>query len=157
VFPDVCVVQTHRDPSTAMASLCSLMATTRRLYSDQVADQSLGDPCLATWGTALDRMLHVREAADPTRFYDLQYDDLLADPIDAVHRIYAYFGYTAAPGMEASMRRWLAAHPQHQYGIHQYSLTQFGLDRATVEQRCAAYIQRFHVLTGSVDTNNRRA
>jgi len=43
-----------------MASLCSLLITTQSFYSDQVADQSLGDPCLATWGTALDGMLYVR-------------------------------------------------------------------------------------------------
>jgi Sulfotransferase family len=147
VFPDVCVVHTHRDPSTAMASLCSLMATARRFYSHRVVDQRLGAPCLATWGTALDRMLHVRAAADPARFYDLQYEDLLADPLDAVHRIYAYFGYTAAPGMDTGMRQWLATHPQHQHGVHQYALSHFGLDRATIEQRCAAYIQRFHVST----------
>ena len=41
VFPDACVVQTHRDPATALASLCSLMATTRSLYSQCVAAQRL--------------------------------------------------------------------------------------------------------------------
>ena len=128
VFPDACVVQTHRDPATALASLCSLMATTRSLYSQCVAAQRLGAQCLATWGTALDRML-ARAAADPARFYDLQYEDLLADPMEAVSRIYGYFGYTAPPGMDAGMQRWLAAHPQHQHGVHQYTLSQFGLDR----------------------------
>jgi len=128
------------------------MVTARNLYSDRVAVQKLGSPCLAMWGTALDRMLQVREAAEPDRFYDLYYDDLLADPIDAVHRIYAYFGYAVTPGMEEGMRRWLVAHPQHQHGVHQYSLTQFGLDRPTVTRRCAAYISRFHVPIRSVHT-----
>jgi len=143
VFPDACVVQTHRDPATALASLCSLMATTRSLYSHGVAAQRLGAPCLATWGIALDRMLRVRAATDPARFYDLYYEDLLADPIAAVYRIYAYFGYTATPGMEVDMQRWLAAHPQHRYGVHQYALSQFGLDRPMVERCYAAYLQRF--------------
>jgi hypothetical protein len=151
VLPDACVVQTHRDPATALASLCSLMATARRFYSDHVTEQRLGAPCLATWGTALDRMLHVREAADPARFYDLSYEDLLADPMAAVDRIYAYFEYAMTPGMEEGMQRWLAAHPQHQHGVHQYSLTQFGLDRTTVKQCCAAYLQRFHVPPGAGD------
>ena len=152
VFPDACVVQTHRDPATALASLCSLLATTRSLYSQRVAAQRLGNQCLATWGTALDRMLRVRAAADPARFYDLQYEDLLADPMDAVSRIYGYFGYTAPPGMEASMQRWLTAHPQHQYGVHQYTLRQFGLDRTTVARRCAAYLHRFHIPPEAVET-----
>jgi hypothetical protein len=69
----------------------------------------------------------------------------------AVDRIYAYFGYATTPGMKEGMQRWLAAHPQHQHGIHQYSLTQFGLDRTTVERRCAAYLQRFHVPPGTGD------
>jgi hypothetical protein len=156
VFPDACVVQTHRDPATALASLCSLMATARRLYSDRVVEQRLGASCLATWGTALDRMLHVREATDPARFYDLQYEDLLADPIAAVSRIYAHFGYAVTPGMEAGMQRWLAAHPQHQHGVHRYSLTQSGLDCATVARRCAAYLQRFPGPPGTVATRQRR-
>ena len=152
VFPDACVVQTHRDPATALASLCSLLATTRSLYSQRVVAQRLGAQCLATWGTALDRMLRVRAAADPARFYDLQYEDLLADPMAAVSRIYVYFGYTAPPGMDAGMQRWLAAHPQHQHGSHQYTLAQCGLDRATVERRCAAYLQRFPGPPGAVET-----
>ena len=155
VFPDACVVQTHRDPATALASLCSLMATTRSLYSQCVAAQRLGAQCLATWGTALDRMLRVRAAADPARFYDLQYEDLLADPMEAVSRIYGYFGYTAPPGMEAGMQRWLAAHPQHQHGVHQYTLRQFGLDRTTVARRCAAYLHRFPGPPGVVETIQR--
>jgi hypothetical protein len=155
VFPDVCVVQTHRDPATALASLCSLLATTRSLYSQGVAAQRLGAQCLATWGTALDRMLRVRAAADPARFYDLQYEDLLADPMEAVSRIYGYFGYTAPPGMEAGMQRWLAAHPQHQHGVHQYTLSQFGLDRTTVVRRCAAYLHRFPGPPGVVETIQR--
>jgi hypothetical protein len=70
----------------------------------------------------------------------------------AVYRIYAYFGYMATPDMDAGMQRWLAAHPQHQYGVHQYALSQFGLDRATVERRCAAYLQRFPDPPGAVET-----
>jgi hypothetical protein len=63
--------------------------------------------------------------------------------MEAVSRIYAYFGYTAPPGMDTGMQRWLVAHPQHQHGVHQYTPRQFGLDRITVARRCAAYLQRF--------------
>jgi Sulfotransferase family len=132
-----------------------LMATARRFYSDHVTEQHLGAPCLATWGTALDRMLRVRAAADPARFYDLQYEDLLADPMEAVSRIYGYFGYTVPPGMDTGMQQWLAAHPQHQHGVHQYTLSQFGLDRPTVARRCAAYLQRFPGPPEGVETGQR--
>jgi hypothetical protein len=77
------------------------------------------------------------------RFFDLRYDDLVRDPIDAVRRIYDHFGMTFSPVAEGRMRRFLARHPKDKHGRHRYTLAEFGLDREEEAERFRSYRERF--------------
>jgi hypothetical protein len=144
-FPDARVVQTHRHPIHAAASCCSMMHATRGLHSDEVDVQQLGAEWMKTWGTAMDRAMLARQSIDPSRIYDLSYDELIADPQGSVRRIYAHFGDPLDPRMAASMDRWLRENPQNKHGEHSYSPERFGLDRKQVERRFAEYCDRFEL------------
>ena len=63
------------------------------------------------------------------RFFDVRYDDLVRDPIDAVRRIYAHFGMLFSAVAEGRMRRFLTRNPKDKHGRHRYTLAEFGLDR----------------------------
>ena len=43
------------------------------------------------------------------------------------------------------MRRWKSRNPQHKYGVHQYQLEDFGLDRARLVEQFKPYCERFEV------------
>ena len=48
-------------------------------------------------------------------------------------------------GAEDAMRAFLAAHPQHEHGVHAYALADFGLSEADVERAFSAYRERYAV------------
>jgi hypothetical protein len=145
VFPDAAVVQTHRDPAEAVASLCSLSAALDALSYETVDRQGVGRRTLAIVEQLLARGLKARQAGSAGRFFDLHYQDLLADPVGSVGRIHEHFGYDYTPAPEAKLQAYLAANRQHRHGVHRYRLEDFGLDRDDLRARFAGYCERFGV------------
>ncbi len=144
-FPDACIVMTHRDPLRVMASCCSLIATLRRIASDDVDPLEIGRQWPAKWALALEKAMGVREKAAQEHFADVHYGHLLSDPVAAVNGIYSRFGFEVPAGMEDRMRAWLAGNAQHKYGKHRYSPSDFGLDATRERSRFAAYSRTFGV------------
>jgi len=145
VFPDACIIQTHRDPLQVLPSISSLFAIARGVYTDQVDLTGLGEYCLNRWAKGIERGMQIRNAADSAQFYDVKYNTLVKDPIGTVHRIYEYFGYEFSPRMGENIHRWITENPQNKHGVHRYSLEQFGLDPTVVNRRFAQYRERFNV------------
>jgi hypothetical protein len=144
IFPDACIVQTHRDMKQVVPSTCSLFAIMRGIYSDDVDCHHLG-PDIAR---LLD-LLHESASADrqqsSSRIFQLHYRQLVADPIGIVQAIYRFFGLDPVEGMEARMRSWLSHNPAHKHGKHQYDLEQFGLTTQDLERIFVNYPEQFAV------------
>jgi hypothetical protein len=139
VFPDACIVQTHRDPLQVLPSLCSLASAIRGIVSDRVDLRRLGAEFNEAIARGTERAIEARASADPARFHDVPYSALLADPVGTVRAVCRHFGYAFDDEFEARLRRWLAENPQHKHGVHRYSLEQFGLDPEAVNGRFARY------------------
>jgi len=143
VFPDACIVHTHRDPLKALPSTCSLQATLRDLYADKVDCAQLGRDVLEHFAHGMDRCLDARSKAAASHFHDVDYQALVRDPMAAVEGIYRRFGICLTPEARARMLTFLANNPQHKNGAHRYSLADFGLDAATVRARFKRYSDHF--------------
>lgn len=146
VFPDACIVQTHRNPLKVLPSICSLSAIARGIYTDRVDLKIVAQHWTNRLANAFEHGIKVRESAEPNRFFDVNYNTLVQDPIGTVRQIYEYFGYNYTPQTEESIKIWLRQNPQHKYGIHRYSLDEFGIDSSVVNQRFAKYRERFDSL-----------
>jgi hypothetical protein len=146
-YPDAGVIFTHRNPLEVAASLASLTTVLRRTFSDTVDPRAVGREMTARWSDALLRALVDRDAgvAPPSQFHDVQYIDLMRDPIGTVARLYAHFGLDFTPVAEERMRRFLAENPKDKNGQHRYTLAQFGLDRDEEAARYRSYRERFDV------------
>lgn len=148
-FPDACVVHLHRDVAETVASGASLFAVFRSTYSDAVDPRDVGRYLTEQTSLWLGRTLAFRESgadaarAGGTRFVDLDYRALVADPMAAVRRIYDAAGIELTPAALAALDRHRAASPQHARGVHRYTPEQFGLDRAALRERFARYEERF--------------
>ncbi len=149
VFPDGCIVQTHRDPAKAVPSLCSLFAIMRGMASDDVDPGALGPRAAKICAELVDRATAAREVA-PDRVFDVQYAALVRDPIATVHHIYERFGYQRSDQMDANMQRWLTDNARDRSPSHQYDLAQFGLDPPTIDSLFGAYCERFEVPRESI-------
>jgi hypothetical protein len=144
MFPDVCLVFTHRNPLEAMASACSMTDALMANRPDY-RKEALGTVVLEYYARSLERGLAARDALDPARFVDVDYRVFVADPLAAAERIYDHFALPAPPSVRDALRAHAEAHPQGKHGRHEYSLEEFGLTPDTVRTRLAAYIERFRL------------
>jgi hypothetical protein len=139
VYPDALVIQTHRDPATAIASVCSLAAQASAGWSTTFTGAVIGRDQLELWASGLERFTAERARHDPAQFYDVSYDDLAADPVGTVEAAYSYFGLpfsgAAAAAMQAYLSRGTASRAS---SAHRYALADFGLTAAEVAIRFGA-------------------
>ncbi len=151
VFPDAAIVLIHRDPSRAIGSMCSFLGVIHHLMTDDSmtedpARRGAVGPVVISWvAEALRRVEAARAHAEPGRIYDMRYQELVADPLGAVQRLYAHFGYPYTPEFEARATAWLKAHPQHKHGEHRYNLELFGLDRQMIDDKFSWYTERYQI------------
>jgi hypothetical protein len=78
---------------------------------------------------------------------ELQYLDLLADPVEAISRAYDVLGLPMAPELPDRIRSYLAARPQGHAGTHRYTAEEYGLDAKTIRADLAPYLETFAVPT----------
>lgn len=146
VFPDATVIQTHRDAVTTTVSLASLTCYGVRAYFDHPNPLVMG----ASLSAAVERLLRGidrERALDDTRFVDVQFSALMADPFAMVRSIYAAAGRELTASAEQAMRDWMAANPRAKHGAHEYAAADFGIDEGERRQALRFYHERFKVPT----------
>ena len=130
VFPDALVVQTHRDPVVAVASACSLAATTSQGWSTVFQGEQLGADVLDLLATEARCFAEARSAYDPAQFVDVAYGDLVTDPVGVVRRIHRAFDLPWDDSVEEAVRGEHVASragpraPRHEYTLADYGLTE---------------------------------
>jgi hypothetical protein len=146
-YPDARIVQTHRDPAKAVASVVSLVTLLRWLGSDAVDPLEVGADWTDQIERALTRSMQARDAdGKPDRYHDLAFGDFMTDPIAEVRRIYAWAGWTFSSDAEARMRAYLARHSADEHGRHRYRAEDYGLVPDALRERFAAYMRRFGIV-----------
>lgn len=146
-FPDACIVQTHRDPLKVLPSACSLAATLRGLYVPAVDCGRLGVEAVDYFSLGLGRCMAIRGKYSPDRFLDVHYEALVRDPLAAVAGVYRHFDLPLTEESLTRMRGYLAAHGQHEHGVHRYSLADFGMAEAAVSRRFKDYVDYFGIIS----------
>lgn len=152
VYPDALIVQTHRDPVVALASVASLNATLRGAFSDDVDQTAIGPVEARRWATAVERGIEVRASGrvPAEQFVDVHYQDLIADPLGTVQGIYRSFDLPFTEAVARRMHAHLTRHPKDANGAHRYSLAACGLDPDEVSRRFKAYREHFGIASEPV-------
>jgi hypothetical protein len=136
VYPDALVIQTHRAPRTAIASVCSLAAQASAGWSAAFTGEVIGRSQLELWARGLECFTAVRARHDPARFCDVSYDEFVEHPIQTVEAIYAHFGLTLSAAARDAMRALRAqGAPAPARPAHRYALSGFGLTGDQVDER----------------------
>ena len=79
------------------------------------------------------------------QFIDVQFEEIIVDPVAAVARIYERFEIPWSESIETVMRAFLADNPRGKFGPHRYALEDFGLDRGTIRERFEPYCRAYDV------------
>ena len=146
-YPDAMLVQTHRDPLRVVPSVSSLEYTGRGIASDAVDPLKIGRQQLRLWSRQLGQGMAARESRphQARQIFDLHFQEIVADPLACVRRLYAHFDLELTPEAERRMQAYLDAHPRDEHGTHAYSLESFGLDPDEVQAAFAEYCTHFAV------------
>jgi hypothetical protein len=149
VYPDARLVLLHSDPVVLCASVCSLISTLSSTFTDGDHRAYIADH----WVTMLDesvRRIDAFRAAHPEHpIVDVQYAELMRDPVATVASIYDAVRTSPADALDdrsrAAMAAYVAAHPKDSLGVHGYDLAEYGLDRGALEERFSGYVERYGV------------
>ncbi len=107
-FPRSHIIQLRRDPVDAMDSFCRLLTEYRRLMCRSVDPVAIGRQAETYARKAFDRAVAARRRTETPRFIDVEFNELLGDPMACVQAIYARMGARLSPAAAACMRRWLS-------------------------------------------------
>jgi hypothetical protein len=139
-LPDVCLVQTHRNPIELISSISSLVYRMRRISEPGIRKQDVGRQQLDLWSRILEKNMASREAR-PYRIYDVHFESFTRDPIGTLERIYAFFELPWSPETEKNVRAWSEHNRKDQHGVHEYSSHEYGLSDELIADRFSAYIE----------------
>ena len=82
VYPDACIVHTHRSITESIPSLVSLLDVLRKPYTDDKQySEKLGQETVDTIKIWTDMCLEARKNKNSDRFFDISYKELIQDPI----------------------------------------------------------------------------
>jgi len=139
VYPDALVIQTHRAPQVAIASVCSLAAQASAGWSTTFTGEVIGRDQLELWARGLEAFTAERARHDPARFFDVGYAEFTADPAGTVESVYGYFGLPFSGAAADAVRGLVSRDAGHRASsAHRYTLEDFGLTAADVEARFGA-------------------
>ncbi len=153
VYPDACIVQTHRDPLKVIASLTSLITLLRSMGSDAIDPVAIGADWTERLAQGLQRTMDVRARGllRDDQVFDMHFSEFIGNEVAMVRRIYAHFGIELTADAEARIQRFLAANPKDKHGAHRYRLADAGLDPVVERRRYAAYQERFGIASEATD------
>ena len=146
-YEDARIVLTHRNPLIVLPSVCRLLeswciAFTLDGFFDKHRFAKLASAILRP---ALSVPLQYRrDNPDKAgRIFDCMYDELFADPIAMIKRIYSWFDLEVSPTFEKRMRTYLDNNRQGKYGRHSYSLEEYGIDAQGLLESNYEYMERY--------------
>jgi hypothetical protein len=135
-YPDALVIQTHRDPTAVIGSMCSLAAQATEGWSSAFTGTVIGADQLELWARGLAEFAAARARHRKARFVDIDYADFTADPVGTVESVYAHFGLPYSGAAAGAIRALHAAADRDgARPAHRYSLADFGLTAEQVNER----------------------
>jgi hypothetical protein len=146
-YPDARIIFTHRDPAKTVPSLASLFYVIRGMASDSIDPMELGQQQMHWWADSLDLASAVRRkhGDKSEQFVDMQFEEVVTDPVAALGRAYDQFGIPWSGDVERRMRTFLVNNPRGKHGSHQYEIEDFGMTLGQIRERFEGYCKSYDV------------
>ncbi|MEI7662940.1 MAG: sulfotransferase [Bacteroidota bacterium] len=147
-FGEVHFIWPHRRPYESVPSFLSMVTCNRRIFSNMVDEREVARHWVRKTGYMLEKAIEYRyRGGNDARFTDLYYKDLLTDSIPAMYQVYKQNG-GLTPGLTELFRNHELEHPHRKNGVHHYSLADFGLTEADIDQHTSHYKKIFNQFYG---------
>jgi hypothetical protein len=146
VFPDAAIIQTHRNPLEVIESSSRLTEVVQRTFARPQEWSEIGIREARVLADGLDRITRFREAHPELedRFVDVNYDDLISDPLKTVRRLYRELNLPLTPATVERVQS--LARSRSRYGGQRTrpGLAELDIDSG-MKTRFASYCARFNV------------
>jgi Sulfotransferase family len=144
-YPDARIIWTHRDPGPVVTSLASLANAGQRPLTSRADPRPTAEEWKRKCAFALGSAVAYDQKAGDGWCQHLHYDDLMADPVAAVRRLYEQYGDTVSDLHVRRMEAFLEQRPQDAFGHHRYDPADFGWTYAGLAEEFADYTSRYLV------------
>ena len=144
-YPDARIVWTHRDPGPVVTSLASLVNALQAIFSERPDPARVAEEWRGKARLAIERGLAFDAAHPPGWCAHLHYDELVADAVGAVRRLYAAFGEELGELHRRRMEAWLRDRPRERFGRHVYHPADFGWSYDELAESFRDYREHFDV------------
>ena len=141
VFPDAKIIQTHRDPIKTVPSFCSMCANLFEPLTTNFDKVFIGKHWSSKLTRALNHCMNISEK-HPDNFLDLEFLNMIKDPIDEMKKIYEFIGESFGEKTEVAMEAWREEN-KHEMGAHKYSLEEYDLTESQINDNFAKYQQKY--------------
>lgn len=147
VYPDGCVVHTHRDPVKTIPSTVNTTVTSRWLRTDHVREDELCQGVAIGFQMMLAGVAEGRKSGTlpADRFGDIHFQALMRDPVAAIGDCYAQLGMKISAEHEKRIVAYLAAKPRGKHGAHKYTPEDFGFTAAGLREQYRPYTDYYDV------------
>lgn len=143
VFPNACIVQTHREPVTGLASTSNLIWAMRRDLEPDLTPFDVGEHTLKTWGRGLAMMEESRRRHAEGQFLDVHMLQTRRDPLGTMLGIYEYFDLPVSSDTLSAWGDELERDPNQAHSIGQYKAEDFGVNEGNVRDSIGDYAERY--------------
>lgn len=144
VFPDARFWMTHRDVTKVIPSVCELYLEMSGPLTETVDKAAIALQNIEFTELGQRRVIAFRdEGGQDSRFFDVQFEAVQADPVREVANLYDWLGETLSAEAHAHMETWWRESRRERPAG--YRATDFGLDLAALRERFRFYNERFHV------------
>ena len=142
VFPDACIVWTHREPFDCVASYSSMISLSRRTLQGRIDPPQIGAHIADRFHRGVTRAMAARDAhKDESMFFDVDFKTLIQDRTGMVGKIEQHFDLE--PTDPALLHGWLDQKRADARGKHRYDAAMWGLEEDAINAQFSDYMSRF--------------
>jgi hypothetical protein len=139
-FPDIKVLQTHRDPLAIIPSYGSMMYALISPFTVNPGKEAIAGHWCDKWRTGMTTTMRFRDSGYEDRFLDVWFEDTVSRPLEEIKRLYDFVGVELTDEARAEMERWRDmnrrdARPSHEYTLEEYGFSEEGLKNSFREYR----------------------
>ena len=137
--PNALIVQTNRDPVKVINSSNSLFHTLHSFQMSPYLPKKMVETNLHQIELLYEHNMEKRKSLHHS-ICDVDYKELVSDPIGTTKKVYAHFGLEWTDAYEATLNQYMADNPKDKHGKHHYSSENFGLTDEAIRERFSEYI-----------------
>jgi len=129
----------HRSLYESVPSFLSMVTYNRMIFSNNINQRQVADHWVRKVGYMLDRALDFRSKdGNNEKFTDIHYHRFITNSEEELSKIYRLNGGLTT-ALTEKFRIHEATHPHRKYGVHQYSLADFGLTEQEIDHHTTSY------------------